>query len=145
MDSIIRAIIIYVVFLFYLRITGKKSLSQTTAFDFVTLLIIAEVTDEALTGTAPLTNTILVAGTLIGLDIIFSFLKGKFKWFDKAIDSVPLIIVKDGKVLKQRIDAERIDEGDILEAARKLRGLERMEQIKYAVLEKDGSISIIPK
>jgi uncharacterized membrane protein YcaP (DUF421 family) len=58
---------------------------------------------------------------------------------------VPLVIVENGRLLKDRMDRSRIDEEDVLEAARELRGLERLDQIKYAVLERHGSISIIPQ
>jgi uncharacterized membrane protein YcaP (DUF421 family) len=62
-----------------------------------------------------------------------------------VIDGVPIIIVADGKPLKDRMAMERVDEEDILGAARERQGLERMDQIKYAVLERSGGISIIPK
>lgn len=58
---------------------------------------------------------------------------------------MPLVLVNEGKVLKQRMDKSRISESDILQAAREKQGLERMDQIKYAVLERTGEISIIPK
>ncbi len=64
---------------------------------------------------------------------------------EKLLDGVPLVIVEDGRPLKERMAKSRVDEDDVLTAACKLQGLERMEQIKYAVLERSGGISIIPK
>jgi uncharacterized membrane protein YcaP (DUF421 family) len=58
---------------------------------------------------------------------------------------MPLVIVEHGQPLKERMEKARIDLEDVLAAAREHQGLERMEQIKYAVLERSGSISIIPK
>jgi uncharacterized membrane protein YcaP (DUF421 family) len=58
---------------------------------------------------------------------------------------VPLVIVEDGRPLKERMDRCRVDEDDVLVAARIQRGLERMDQIKYAVLERSGGISVIAK
>jgi uncharacterized membrane protein YcaP (DUF421 family) len=55
-----------------------------------------------------------------------------------------LVLVEDGKLLKERMDKARVGEEDILTAARELQGLERLEQIKYAVLERSGGISIVP-
>ena len=55
-----------------------------------------------------------------------------------------MIIVEYGKVLDRRIQKSRIDQDDILQAARTTQGLERLDQIKFAILEKDGKISIIP-
>lgn len=54
------------------------------------------------------------------------------------------MIVEEGRPLKDRMAKARVDEDDILTAARQLQGLERMDQIKYAVLERSGGISIIP-
>lgn len=64
---------------------------------------------------------------------------------EKLVEGVPLVIVENGKPLKERMHKARVDESHILVAARTLQGLERMDQIKYAVLERSGGISIIPK
>jgi uncharacterized membrane protein YcaP (DUF421 family) len=56
-----------------------------------------------------------------------------------------MILVEHGRPIAERMDKERVDASDILEAARRLRGLERMDQIKYAVLERDGKITIVPE
>jgi uncharacterized membrane protein YcaP (DUF421 family) len=61
-----------------------------------------------------------------------------------VINGIPLIVLENGKPILDRMKKARLQEDDILEAARKTQGLESMDQIKYAVLEKDGSISIIP-
>ena len=58
---------------------------------------------------------------------------------------MPLVIVEDGRPLKAYMAKARVDEEDILHAARELQGLECMEQIKYAVLERNGDITIVPK
>jgi uncharacterized membrane protein YcaP (DUF421 family) len=83
--------------------------------------------------------------TLVTTDFLFSILKDKSKSFEQVADGVPLIIVDKGQPLKKRMQKSKVDEEDVMEAARLLHGLERMDQVKYAVLERDGSISIIPK
>jgi uncharacterized membrane protein YcaP (DUF421 family) len=146
MDSVIRAVAIYGLLLVIFRISGKRSLAQITAFDFVLLLIISEATQQALLGDDfSLVNAFVVIITLVGLDIALSLLKQRLPRFDLLIDDTPLIIVEDGHPLKARMDKARIDESDILASARELQGLERMDQIKYAVLERSGGVSIIPK
>jgi len=64
---------------------------------------------------------------------------------EKWIDGTPMIPIDNGKVLKERLDHSRVNESDILHAARMLKGLERIDQIEYAVLEVDGGITVIPK
>lgn len=145
MNPVIRGVVIYLFLLIVFRFMGKRSLASTTTFDFVVLLIISEVTQNALVGEDfSLTNSILLIATLMGMDVILSLLKSRYKGFDRVAESMPLIIVEHGRPLEERMKRSGVDEGDIMQAARSLQGLERMDQIKYAVLEKDGNISIIP-
>lgn len=145
MNPVIRGIIVYVFLLLILRIMGKRSLSETTTFDLVVLLIISEVTQQAMIGRdESLTGAVILITTLMAMDLLFTLLKKPFKLFEKAVEGTPLIIVDRGKPLKQRMDKTKVDEKDVLQAARSKLGLEKMEQVKYAVLEKDGTISVIP-
>ena len=146
METIIRGIIVYLFLLIIFRLNGKRALYEATVFDFVLLLIIAETTEQGLLGEDhSVTGSILLIITLIGMDILMSLLKQKFKFFEKAVDGGPLILLDNGKLLHDRLKKERVDEADILESARELKGLMRMDQIKYAILEKDGTITIIPQ
>jgi len=124
---------------------GKRSLAEITTFDLVLLLIISETTTNALIGQDySLTTCFVMVCTLVGLDYLFSLLKGKSKWFQVASEGAPLVIVDHGKPLVTRMRKSKVDEEDIMEAARLTHGLQRMKEIKYAVLERDGSISIVP-
>lgn len=128
------------------RVSGKRTLYEATVFDFVLLLIIAETAEQALGGDdKSITNSFLLIVTLLLADISLSLLKQKFNYFGKVLDGVPVILLDDGKVLHDRLKKVRVDESDILESARSMQGLQRLDQIKYAILEKDGKISIIPK
>jgi uncharacterized membrane protein YcaP (DUF421 family) len=146
MDAIIRSLAIYVVLLVVFRIAGKRSLSQITTFDFVLLLVIGEATQQALLGDDfSVTNGFLVIVSLIGIDIAMSLVKQRSKTVEKWLDSTPLVILEDGKPLEDRMEKARLDEADILSRARELQGLERLDQIKCAVLERSGGITVIPK
>ncbi len=146
MDAVVRATAVYVFLLIMFRIAGERTMASMTTFDFVLLLIIAEATQQALIGDDfSLTKMMLVIVTLIGIDIGLSLLKDRSRLFHKIIEGVPLVIVEDGHVLDDRMRAARVDIEDVLQAARERQGLERLDQIKYAVLERTGEISIIPK
>ena len=145
MNPVIRGIIIYIFLLLIFRIMGKRSLSETTTFDAVLLLIISEVTQQALVGEDfSLTTSAVLICTLMGTDLIFTLLKKWSPIFGKMTEGAPLLIVNDGKPLRKRMDKTKVDDDDILRAARLNFGLHKMDQIKYAVLEKDGTITIIP-
>lgn len=146
MDSVVRGVIVYLFLLIIFRISGKRTLAQITNFDLVLLLIISETTQQAMVDNDhSLTNGFLLISTLVGVSIFFSLLKQKFPRFEKYIDGTPVIIIQDGKLLRKRMEKLRVDEDDILEAARELHGLERIEQIKYAIVERGGDITVIPK
>ncbi|HSE59236.1 MAG TPA: YetF domain-containing protein [Nitrospiraceae bacterium] len=145
MDAVIRALVVYLVLLVVFRLAGRRTLSEMTSFDFVLLLIISEATQNAMLGNDySITNGILVIITLVGLDILFTNWKHRSAFIERWLDGLPMVIVEHGRPLKSLMDRARLDEEDVLAAARKSQGLERMEQIKYAVLEVGGGISIIP-
>lgn len=145
MDTVLRAAATYAAVWLILRVAGKRSLAEITTFDFVLLLIISEAVQAALLAKDnSMTNSFLVVVTMVGIDIAASLWKQRSKAADRWIDGTPLVILRDGVPLKERMDRERVDESDILAAARLLHGLERLEQIKYAVLERNGGISVVP-
>jgi uncharacterized membrane protein YcaP (DUF421 family) len=146
MPSIVRAVAVYLILMLLFRLSGKRTFSDMTPFDFVLLLILSEAVQQALIADDnSFTNAFLLVFTMIALDVLLSLLKRQFPRVEKVLDGVPVMIVEKGRVLKDRIDAERIDENDILAAAREQRGLRSLEEIDYAVLEQNGRISIIPR
>lgn len=146
MDPVIRAAAVYLFLLLVFRAFGKRSLAQITTFDFVLLLIVAETTQQALLADDfSITNAFILIGSLFVLDAACDLVRRRSRWFDRVTEGLPLVIVEDGRMLTDRLRKSRIDEAEILAAARESQGLERLDQIKYAVLEKNGAISIIPK
>jgi uncharacterized membrane protein YcaP (DUF421 family) len=146
MESVVRGLIMYFFLLVVFRISGKRTLSEATAFDLVLLLIISETTQQAMVDNDhSMTNAGLLILTLVSADIFLSVAKQWFPRLDPVLDGTALILVRDGKVLKDRLSRERVDTSDILEAAREQLGLEDLSQIKLAVLERSGSISVVPK
>ena len=92
-----------------------------------------------------LTNAFLLVVTLVTVDVALSLVKQRSPTLDRWLEGMPIIIVEHGRPLRDRMDRARVGDDDVLSAARKLHGLERMEQVKYAVLERSGEISIIPR
>ncbi|MGP0147853.1 DUF421 domain-containing protein [Pseudomonas oryzihabitans] len=146
MESVLRAAAIYAFLLVLFRITGRRALSEITTFDFVLLLVIGEATQQALLGDDfSVINAFVVIATLVLIDILLSLFKERSPKVGRFLDGVPLIVVEYGKPLTERLRKARLTEEDILEAARQSQGLERLEQIRFAVLEKNGQISVIPE
>jgi uncharacterized membrane protein YcaP (DUF421 family) len=144
-ESVIRAAAIYTLLLVVFRVTGKRSLGQITTFDFVLLLIISEAAQNGMVGdNYSLTNAFVLIVTLVSIDVLLSLLKTRAPGIEKWLESAPLVIVEHGEPLRDRMRKARVDDSDILQAARRHHGLERMAQVKYAVLERGGDISIVP-
>lgn len=145
MDAVLRAGAIYLALLLLFKLSGRRSLAQLTTFDFVLLLIIGEATQQALLGEDfSITNAVLVIATLIVLDVGASLLKRRSDWLARLLDGSPTILVEDGVPMQWRLDKARLTLDDVMESARES-GLERLEQIRYAIIERNGKISIIQR
>ncbi|VVO75384.1 DUF421 domain-containing protein [Pseudomonas fluorescens] len=146
MDSVLRAAAMYVALMVLFKIAGRRSLAELTTFDLVLLMMISEATQQALLGDDfSFTNAILVIVTLIAIDVGLSLLKQRSSWASRLIDGEPTIIVENGKLLRQRLRHARLVEADIMEAARSSQGIEKLEEIKFAIIERNGKISVIPR
>ena len=146
MSSILRAATVYIVLLVIFRVAGKRTLNDMTTFDLVLVLIISEAVQQAMVDTDnSMTNAFLLVVTLVGIDIMLSVLKHRFPSFGRALDGRPVVLVSDGQLLEHVAAKERVERDDVLSAARCLHGIEHMEQIKHAVLEAGGKISVIPR
>ena len=146
MEAVLRAAAVYLFLMLLFRISGRRPLSQMTSFDLVLLLVIGEASGQALSGGDPsLTHTFVLVATLVAMELGFVWLKQRSPVADRLLDDVPLVLVEHGRMLEDRMKRNDVDEGDLLEAARSAHGLENLGQVKYAVLERNGTISVIPE
>ncbi len=140
----IRAIGIYLILLLGLRFFGKREVGQFTLFDLVFILLVANAVQPAMTGPD--------ASLLGGAIIIFSLLCANLgvAWLDRRpalhrfITPPPTVIVKDGKCIAGPMNREGVLQDDV-EMAMREHGIEKLAEVKLAVLESDGSISIVPE
>ena len=146
MDAILRAALVYLALLVIFRVTGKRTMSQVTTFDLVLLLIISEATQQALLGEDySVTMGLLVIITLVGLDRVADYLGWRFPRVGRALDGTPVVLIERGRILEDRMREHHIAMDEVLQQARTSQGLRRGDEIDYAILERSGSISIIPK
>lgn len=144
METVLRGIAVYVFLLAITRLSGRRTMAQMTPFDFVLLLLVAETTQQALLADDySLTNAVVLIVTLFGFDIVLSYVKRHLESVDGLIDGRPTLLVVHGEVDEQTLRRTRVGLDDILSAAREKQGLGNLTQVKYAVLETTGNISII--
>jgi uncharacterized membrane protein YcaP (DUF421 family) len=146
MESVIRGVVVYLFLLIVFRLAGKRTLAQASNFELVLLLIISETTQQAMVDNDhSVTNGFILILTLMGCTIGLSLLKERFRKLERWLDDTPLIVAENGQLHRDRMNKERVDEEDILSAAREHQALENIEEIKYAIIERDGQITVIPK
>ncbi|HVR88252.1 MAG TPA: YetF domain-containing protein [Candidatus Limnocylindria bacterium] len=135
----------YVVVLFLLRLAGKRELGQMTPFDLVVILVIANAVQNAMTGgDNSLIGGIIAAATLTVVNVAVGRWGRAVPGFRRLIASEPTLLLQDGKPIKEHLDRERVDVGELEMAARE-HGIDDLAKVAVAILEEDGSISIIPK
>ena len=146
MDAVLRVAAMYFFLMLVFRIAGKRTLAETTTFDLLMMLVISETTQQAMVGEDhSMTHAFLLIVSFVGIDVGLSLVKQRSKTIARFLEDAPVVIVAHGQFLQDRMDRSRVDEEDVLEAAREHQGLESLEAIKYAVLERSGQISIIPR
>lgn len=145
MESVLRGAAVYVVLLVVVRLSGRRSLSQMTPFDFVLILIVAETTQQALLGDDfSIANAVVLIVTLFSIDIALSYVKEWSPRVDHWLDGAPTVLISRGTPDRRALRRTRIQLDDVLRAARTQHGLERLDQVKFAVLEVGGEITIVP-
>jgi uncharacterized membrane protein YcaP (DUF421 family) len=146
MEIVIRTLAIYFALYIFLKIAGNRTLLRMTSFDFILLLIISEATQQAmLPDDFSVTSAIIAIVTLFSIDIIFSLIKSYIPFLDKFLDGSPVILIENGKILHWRLKKLHLTADDLMEIARNKQGIERLNQIKFAIMEKNGDVSIIKK
>jgi uncharacterized membrane protein YcaP (DUF421 family) len=146
MESVVRGLVVYLFLLLVFRVSGKRTLSETTSFDLVLLLIISETTQQAMVNDDhSFTNAAILITTLVGMDVVLSLIKQASPAADRWLDGAPQLLVRGGRLLEANMRQERIDKQDILEAGREQEGLHSLAQIELAVLERSGKISVVPR
>jgi uncharacterized membrane protein YcaP (DUF421 family) len=146
MNPVFRAVLMFVVLWLVFRIGGRRTLAEITTFDFILLLIIGEATQNALVGDDfSITTASLVVITLILLDLGLGRLALQSDRLRRGIESAPVIVIDKGKVLERVLREEGVDLEEVLAAARERHGIAALEEIQYAIVERHGGISVVPK
>lgn len=145
MENVLRAAIMYVFLFIIFKISGRKTLLEMNIFDFILVLIISEATQQALLGEDfSLMGAMITIGTLIFIDKSLGFLENKSPTFNLWLNGSPIILIENGKILDQRLRKCSLTEDEIMVVARQQEGIVSLDEIKFAILEKNGKISIIP-
>lgn len=140
-----RTAIIYLAVLLGLRLAGKREVGQMTPFDLVLLILIANAVQNAMTGPDnSVTGGIVAAGTLLLLNFLISRVVFGNKRLRRFVEGTPTILVHNGHLVLKNLAYEHIAPEEIVQALRE-HGVQSTEEVSLAVLEIDGSISVLRK
>jgi uncharacterized membrane protein YcaP (DUF421 family) len=140
---VLRAVVIYIALFVALRLFGKREVGQFTLYDLVFILLVANALQPAITGpdTSVLGGFILIVA-LVGLNFVVGKLDN-IPRLHRIFTPAPAVIVKDGKYLSDVMKREGVDEEEV-EMAMREHGVLDLKEVLLAVLESDGTISVVP-
>jgi uncharacterized membrane protein YcaP (DUF421 family) len=143
-DIALRTVAVYAVILVGLRLAGKRELGQMTVFDLVVLLLIANAVQNAMVGPdTSLMGGLLAAVILLVFNTIIARLRLRSPILRRLVEGTPTLLVLRGEPIPDHLQREGIDQ-ETLEASLREHGVENLSDVEMAVLEIDGSISVVP-
>ncbi len=141
---VIRTVVVYLAILMGLRLMGKRELGQMTAFDLVVILLIANAVQNAMVGPdTSLVGGLLSAFVILGVNWIVARVRLKSRRWQGLVEGTPTVLIENGQLIAPHLQREGLDQAEV-EMAMREHGVAALSEVKLAVLETDGSISIVP-
>lgn len=143
-EFVVRGAIVYFVLLVIVRLSGKRTVGQFTPFDLLVVMLLSEGVSNSLTGgDESLVGGLLVAATLIALNITVAYVTAHNRRMADLVDGTPVLIGRDGKIFADLLRKVRVGMVDVEQALRESDC--ELANMKCAFLESDGTISIMKK
>ena len=138
----VRAVVVYVITVFMVRLAKKRFMGRATAFDVILGIMIGSIVSRAVTGNAPFFPALAATAALIGMHWLFSGLALHWHGFGSLIKGKPRLLIDKGKVDTKALRAVHMTEHDLQEALRD-EGISSLGQVKEARLERSGNLSVL--
>ena len=140
---VLRACAIYVLVMVLVRVSGKRAVGQFTPFDLVLLILIGNAVQNGINGgDNSLTGAAIMATTLIALNYGVAFVTSRNRKVEKFVEGVPVVLARNGKIFDHVLRRELVSREDFREALR-MNGVEDVSEVELALLETNGSISVV--
>jgi len=141
-EFIVRGAIVYAFLLVMVRITGKRTIGQFTPFDLLVVMLLSEAVSNSLSGgDDSLPGGIIIATTLIALNVLIALATSHSRKIADVVDGRPVLLGRDGKIYDDVVKSCRVAEGDVEQALREADC--PLHKMKCAFLEADGKITIL--
>ena len=139
-----RTIVVYIVGLLIIRVGKRRFLGGYTTFDILLGFVVGSIMSRAITGAITFTNMLFVVATLVGIHWLIAIVT---YYFDtkNVVKNSERQLIKDGEVDENAMRKSKLGENDLLQALREKANVESPDNVKSAYLERDGTITVIPK
>jgi uncharacterized membrane protein YcaP (DUF421 family) len=143
-EFIVRGAAVYLVLLLMVRVSGRRTIGQFTPFDLLVVMLLSEAVSNSLSGgDHSLVGGLVIAATLIGLNMFISLLSARSRTLSKMVDGTAVLLGRDGKFFDNVVKDCRIAEADVEQALRESDC--KRDEMQFAFLEADGKITILKK
>jgi uncharacterized membrane protein YcaP (DUF421 family) len=145
MDLVFRTVAIFAFILFVTRVTGRRELNSLEPYDIIVLVVLGDLVQQGVTQSDnSVTGAVIVISTIMVLSVFTGWLGFRFRPARRVLEGEPLIVVDNGQPVMRNLRRERITVEEIETEAR-IKQIESLDDVRWAVLETDGQISFIPK
>lgn len=141
----LRTVVIYAVALFLIRVAKRRFMGGFTTFDILLGFVVGSIMSRAITGAVRLLDMTIIVSILIGLHWLVAAITYKNEEVSEYVENSARKLIEDGKIIEEAMEESKIGKNDLLQALREKGGVEKPEQVKSAYLERDGSITVIPR
>ena len=145
MDLVLRTIAIFFFIFFMTRIIGRRELGSLEPFDLILLVVIGDLVQQGVTqNDYSVTGAFIVVATISLLTVAMSYVNFRVRPLRRVMEGAPIVLLENGQPIEQNLRRERLTLAELAESAR-LQQVENLEDVRLAVLETNGNISIIPR
>jgi uncharacterized membrane protein YcaP (DUF421 family) len=144
MEILLRATVVYWFLWLVVRGTGKRSLSELTPLDLLLVVVVGDLVQQGVTQEdMSVTGAVIAVSVFVGWTVLADLWERRSAVARRVLVGEPVIVLRSGEPLQDRLTRERMTLDELKEAAR-LEGYGDLADLDYAVLETDGKLSFIP-
>ncbi len=141
----IRTVTVYALLIGAMRLLGKRQLGELEVSELITTILLSEIAAVPITNPdSPLSHAVIPLLAIIVFEVVISFLTSRYSFLKNILSSPPSTLIKDGIIMQKELSKNRISPEELLSELR-LNGISDPSQVKYAILEQNGLLSVIPK
>jgi uncharacterized membrane protein YcaP (DUF421 family) len=145
MDLVLRTTAIFFVIFFMTRVIGRRELGSLEPFDLILLVVIGDLVQQGVTqNDYSVTGAVIVVATIALLTVAVSYVNYRVRPLRVVMEGHPVVLIENGRPIERNMRRERLTMAELAESAR-LQQVENLEDVRLAVLETNGNISVIPR